>query len=111
MAEAKLNKDYALRVLGVGVMLVGICAWSLYDGSVAWPRCNEDMARVRPALLATNLTAEAWLETGEGMASCLDEAFNAQGVAKAPSKLVRKLGELRIPASAPDRDTARAAQF
>lgn len=111
MAEAKLNREYAARVAGVGALLVGICLWSLYDGQTAWPRQNRVMERVRPALLATNLTAEAWLVQDEGYrGTLLDAAFRAQGE-KAPAKLVRKLGELRIPDSAPDRDAARAAQL
>jgi hypothetical protein len=41
----------------------------------------------------------------------LDAAFRAHGTAKAPSKLTRKLSELRIPDSTPDRDAARVAQL
>ena len=112
MAEAKINREYALRILGIGALMVGICVWSLYDGSVAWPQCNQDMEKVRPMLVGTNLTAEAWLaREDDGGASLLDAAFAAQGVAKAPSKLVRKIGELRLPDSTPDRDAARAAQI
>ncbi len=110
MAEAKLNREYAARVAGVGALLAGICLWSLYDGRTAWPRQNRLMERVRPALLATNLTAEAWLAPDGERGTRLDAAFRAQGE-KAPAKLVRKLGELRIPDSAPDRDAARAAQL
>ena len=110
MAEAKLNREYAVRVAGVGALLLGICLWSLYDGRTAWPRQNRVMERVRPALLATHLTAEAWLSQDGERGTRLDAAFRSQGV-KAPAKLVRKLGELRIPDSAPDRDTARAAQL
>jgi hypothetical protein len=111
MAEAKINREYALRVMGVGLLMFGICGWSLYDGTVAWPRHNLDMERVRPALLATNLTAEAWLAREEDAGgSRLEAAFTAQGV-KTPSKLVRKIGELRLSDSVPDRDAARAAQL
>jgi hypothetical protein len=110
MAEAKLNREYAARVAGGGALLVGICLWSLYDGQTAWPRQNRVMERVRPALLAPRLTAEAWLSPDGERGTRLDAAFRAQGE-KAPAKLVRKLGELRIPDSAPDRDAARAAQL
>lgn len=110
MAEAKLNREYAVRIAGVGALMCGICVWSLIDGMVAWPQCNRNMDRVRPALLATPLTAEAWLATEEDGPSRLDAAFAAQGVG-APSKLVRKIGELRIPDSTLDRDGARAAQL
>jgi hypothetical protein len=110
MAEAKLNWEYALRVVGVGALMVGICVWSLYDGVKAWPRCNREMEEVRPVLLATNLTAEAWLMREDDDRSRVQTVFAAQGM-KVPSKLVRKLGELRVPDSAPDRDAARAAQL
>lgn len=96
MAEAKLNREYALRMMGVGALMVGMCVWSVYDGTVAWPRKNVELERVRPALLATNLTAEAWIAREEGGSSALDEAFRKTGAA-APSKLVKKLGELRLP--------------
>ncbi len=67
------------------------------------------MERVRPALLATNLTAEAWLLRDDDGRSALDAAFAARGV-KPPSKLVRRLGELRVSDSAADRDALLAAQ-
>ena len=112
MAEAKINREYALRIIGVGALMVGICVWSLYDGMVAWPRCNQELEGVRPMLVGTNLTAEAWLiHEEDGGASRLDTAFAAQREAKAPSKLVRKLGELRLSDSVPDRDAARTAQL
>jgi hypothetical protein len=112
MVEAKLNREYAVRVLGVGALMVGICVWSVYDGCAGYPRQNRLLEQVRPALLATNLTAEAWLarEDGEAGRSRLDEAFAEMG-GKAPAKLSLKLSELKVPDTAPDRDTARAAQM
>lgn len=108
MAEARLNKEYALRLLGVGALMIGIGIWSIYDGKVAWPRKNLQLETVRPALLATNLTAEAWLATDSGP-SPLAKAFAAQGFA-VPSKLVKKVGELRLPDRiTEDRDEKRAA--
>lgn len=95
MVEAKLNREYALRISGVGALLVGMCVWSLYDGIVAWPRQNAVMGQVRPALLATNLTAEAWNDYTEAVRSPLREAFHAKGLA-APSKLIKKLSELEL---------------
>ena len=74
MAEAKLNREYAVRVVGVGALMVGMCVWSLYDGLVAWPRCNREMERARPGLLATNLTAEVWLARDAAARSPIDEA-------------------------------------
>ena len=109
MAEARLNREYALRMAGVGAMMFGMCVWSLYDGMAAWPRVNREMEAVRPALLATNLTADAWLAAGDSGRALIHEAFAAQGL-KAPSKLIRKLGELKVPERAEDRVTLQVAQ-
>jgi len=109
MAEAKLNREYAMRLMGVGALMVGICLWSLYDGRVAWPRQNRRMEEVRPALLATNLTAEAWLARGDAGVSPIEGAFVSRGFS-APSKLIKKLSEIRVPDTAADRDALRAAQ-
>lgn len=97
MAEAKLNREYALRLAGVGAMMAGMCVWSLYDGLAGWPGKNRAAEAARPALLATNLTAEAWLACEEeGGPSRLEAAFQERGL-EAPSKLVKKLGELKLP--------------
>lgn len=97
MAEARLNKEYALRVLGVGVLMLGVCIWSLYDGFVSYPRANQEMEKVRPALVSTNLTAEAWLATAaSGEPSLLEKKFLEAGY-QAPAKLMRKVADLRLP--------------
>ena len=96
MAEARLNREYALRMAGVGALMVGMCVWSVYDGAAGWPKKNADLERVRPVLLATNMTAEAWIAREEGGVSLLDEAFRKTGAAT-PAKLVKKLGEMRLP--------------
>ena len=109
MAEAKLNREYALRIVLVGAMMFGMCVWSIYDGAVGWPRQNQMLEKVRPALLATNLTAEAWLERDENGASPIDAAFRAAGE-KTPSKLITKIGELKVPESVENRSALRAGQ-
>jgi hypothetical protein len=96
MVTAKLNREYALRLIGVGAMMVGICIWSVYDGTTAWPKVNKTMEAVRPALLATNLTVTAWLERGEDGKTELDALFARLGYS-VPSKLVRKIDELKLP--------------
>ncbi|MBQ9429923.1 MAG: hypothetical protein IJU44_00045 [Kiritimatiellae bacterium] len=92
MSEAKLNKEYALRLIGVGVLMWAICAWSIYDGHVAWPRENLVMDDTRPILLSTNMTAEAWLSTENGP-SMLTRAF-AFKKHRVPAKLVKKVSGL-----------------
>ena len=109
MAEAKLNREYALRIMGVGTLMVGMCVWSLYDGHVAWPRQNAVLDQVRPALLETNLTAEAWLmRDGDGR-TLIENVFVEKGL-KAPSKLIRKLDELKVPGQVPNKGAAHDAQ-
>lgn len=109
MAEATLNREYALRLAGVGALMVGMCVWSVFDGAVAWPEKNRRLEGARPALLATNLTAEAWIAREEGGGSPLDAVFRQAG-ATTPSKLIKKLGELRLPAQAENLAELREAQ-
>ena len=96
MAETKLNREYALSIVGVGALMVGICVWSLYDGMRGWPGVNAEMDAVRPALLATNLTATAWLERGDDGVTEIDRLFAASG-RKAPGRIIRKISELKLP--------------
>ena len=96
MVTAKINREYALRIGGVGLMMLGICAWSIYDGTTAWPNKNKGMEAARPALLATNLTVTAWMESSEDGKSELQRVFAEHGH-EVPSKLARKLGELKLP--------------
>ena len=110
MAEAKLNREYAFRILGVGAVMFGMCLWSLYDGKVAWPRQNRSMERVRATLLATNLTAEAWVARDEESGlSPIDRAFRAAGE-KTPAKLIKKVGELKQPERSENRTALHEAQ-
>ncbi|MDD4101242.1 MAG: hypothetical protein PHU80_01245 [Kiritimatiellae bacterium] len=100
MAEARLNREYALRIVGVGLLMIGICLWSLYDGIVAWPRANSSTDAVRSALLASDKTAEEWLSRDEDNNTSLQSAFAAADK-KAPSKLIKKVGELRAASGSP----------
>ncbi len=100
MVEAKLNREYALRIAGVGMLMAAICAWSLYDGIVAWPRANRGLDAVRPVLLESGMTADEWLARDASGQTHLQTAFTAAGL-KAPSKLVKKVGELRVAAGSP----------
>lgn len=64
MAEAKLNKEYAIRFCGVAAIMLAITVWSIYDGSVAWPKINAAMDKVRPVLIEMSnkgITPEMWL--------------------------------------------------
>ena len=109
MAEARLNRDYARRMLGVALLMAALAAWSLYDGLAGWPRLNARMAAARPTLLATNLTAEAWLDGETPDERPLHRVFAAQGLTP-PRKLVRKMGELRLPPRPDDLEPALTGQ-
>lgn len=102
MATAKLNPDYALRMCGVGALLCALAAWSIYDGAVAWPRANRNLAEVRPVLLATcesgNATPEYWLSPindDSGMFP-LKADFEEAGF-PLPRTLVQELREITRP--------------
>ena len=81
-ATARLNKEYAWRMLGVGLMMVGLASWALYDGLVAYPRMNTRYEAVRPALMERKLTAGEWVNpVGEDGLSLFEQAFKDQEVA------------------------------
>jgi hypothetical protein len=109
MVIAKLNREYALRLIGVGAMMVGICLWSIYDGAVAYPKINQTMESVREELLATNLTVTAWMDRGDDGKTLLDLVFVQEG-ATAPSKLVKKIGELKLSKELANDTAAREKQ-
>ena len=101
MAVAKINKEYVLRMGGVSFLMMVISLWSLYDGLVAWPQKNVEFAKVRPDLLATNLTAKVWLaKTAVDDSSQLDLVFSKNGL-DVPSKLIKKIDEVKTPANIP----------
>ena len=109
MVTAQINREYALRIMGVGFMMFGICAWSIYDGTRAWPEVNKKMDVARPLLLATNLLVTAWLERAEEGKSPLALVFEKSGYA-VPSKLTRKMGELKLPENLANDTASREKQ-
>lgn len=109
MVTAQLNREYALRILGVGLMMIGICIWSIYDGTKAWPNVNTGMDSARPALLGTNLTVTAWLERAEDGQSELGRVFAKYGQ-EVPKKLMRKMSELKLPESLANDTASREMQ-
>lgn len=109
MVEAKLNRDFALRVTLVGIMLLAISVWSVWDGRRAWPAQNVALEMVSPALCATNLTAEAWIRRDDDGIMPLDRIFQAKGL-KTPSRLVTHLAELSLPERMASDTSARENQ-
>jgi len=44
VVEARINKEWAVRLIIIAVMFIGGGCWFLYDGAVAWPAENERYA-------------------------------------------------------------------
>ena len=111
MAEAKLNREYAVRLIGVGVIMLGLSAWSVYDGSIAWPRVNASLGTVRETLIQTSLgngksvvTPEEWLASSKGGTPGeyrLKAVFNQAGY-KVPRHLVEGLSMITAPSGQDD---------
>ena len=100
MATARLNREYALRLTGVGAIMVALALWSLYDGIVAWPRVNDDLGRVREELLRRceeGTTPEAWLASDDDGGFPLQSVYNRIG-RKVPRHLVEELSTITNPA-------------
>jgi hypothetical protein len=38
MIRLKINSEYAMRICGVGLLMLAISIWSAYDGKVGYPR-------------------------------------------------------------------------
>lgn len=39
--KLQLNREFALRHLGVAVLFFGLCGWFLYDGTVTYPQMDD----------------------------------------------------------------------
>lgn len=81
-----INKEYALRFLGVAVLFVGFAGWFLYDGSLGYPRRNAEVAPVAKALATRDLTPADWVNTAKTGTAPLTEAFREAGL-EPPAKM------------------------
>lgn len=111
MATAKLNKEYALRLCGVGVIMLALSAWSIYDGAVAWPRENANMDKVRPKLIEcceSGKTPDDFLSSTEERPGVflLQTIFAEDGV-NVPKHMVQELSTFIKPAGESDSPEAR----
>ncbi|MGN0885817.1 MAG: hypothetical protein ACI4RT_02340 [Candidatus Spyradenecus sp.] len=82
-----LNREYALRLLGVAVLFIGLSGWFLYDGARGYPAENAAVAPVAAELAQQPLTPADWVNTAKTGTVPLIDAFQARGL-KAPSKFV-----------------------
>ena len=101
MATAKLNREYAFRMCGIGAIMLALSAWSVYDGAVAWPKVNAELASVRDELVArcrAGVTPADWLSAtdAESQSYRLQDVFASKG-ARPPRYLVQELGAITQP--------------
>ena len=115
MATAKLNREYAFRMCGIGAIMLALSAWSVYDGAVAWPKVNAELASVRDELVAgcrAGVTPADWLSAAdaESLSYRLQDVFASKG-ARPPRYLVQELGAITQPVGDDaDARAIRAAQ-
>ncbi len=81
-----LNKEYALRFLGVALLFLAFTGWFLYDGMIGYPQKNAAVKPVAEALAKQELTAEDWMNSVKTGTSPLVEGFRAAGL-EAPAKI------------------------
>ena len=115
MATAKLNREYALRICGIGLVMLALSAWSVYDGAYGWPRQNEAMEAVREdfaAGCAKGMSPQDWLASDPASPGryALKTLFEVRGCSP-PKRFVQELAAITEP-SGDDRETkaARAAR-
>ena len=115
MATAKLNREYAFRMCGIGAIMLALSAWSVYDGAVAWPKVNAELVSVRDELVArcrAGVTPADWLSAAdaESQSYRLQDVFASKG-ARPPRYLVQELGAITQPVGDDaDARAIRAAQ-
>ena len=80
-----LNREYALRLLGVAVLFIGLSGWFLYDGARGYPAENAAVAPIAAELAQLPNTPRDWVNTAKTGTVPLIDAFQARGI-KAPGK-------------------------
>lgn len=112
MAKAKLNREYALRLVGVGVIMFGFSVWSIYDGKVAWPKANAELDDVRDELIKLSdegvTPADFIREDEDGRHGfLLKSVFEAKGH-KVPDHLIKELSNFAEDESIPKEELVQA---
>lgn len=75
-----INREYAVRFLGVAILFIALAGWFLYDGKIGYPKENEQVAPVAIALSQQNFAAADWMNTAKTGKAPLVEAFEAAGL-------------------------------
>ncbi len=81
-----INREYALRFLGVTVLFVALAGWFLYDGQIGYPQKNAAVAPVAAELATRALAPADWVNTAKTGTAPLTEAFRAAGL-EPPTKV------------------------
>ena len=85
--KSSLNREYALRFLGVAVLFLALAGWFVYDGAVGYPAKNAEAQPVYQALAERNLTAADWMNTAKTGTAPLVTAFRDVTGKPPPSKI------------------------
>jgi hypothetical protein len=80
-----INREYAIRFLGVAILFIALSGWFLYDGVIGYPQKNEAIAPIATTLSQREFTAADWMNTAKTGTAPLTEAFQAAGL-QVPAK-------------------------
>ena len=103
-----LNREYAVRFLGVAALLIAFAGWFLYDGLIGYPNENARVAPIAERLAAEERTAAEWMNAQQTGVAPLVEAFQQDGV-KPPAKITDTFNSW-ISINDPEKDSVEAAQ-
>lgn len=78
--STRINREYAVRFLGVAVLFIALSGWFLYDGKIGYPQENAQVAPVAAALAQQQMAAADWMNTAKTGKAPLAEAFEQAGV-------------------------------
>ena len=78
--KSTLNREYALRFLGVALLFIAFAGWFLYDGAVGYPEKNAAVEPVAKALAAQPLTGADWVNVAKTGRPPLAVAFEKAGL-------------------------------
>ncbi len=81
-----INKEYALRFLGVALLFLVFAGWFLYDGMLGYPQKNAQLQPIAAQLAERPLTPADWMNQVKTGTAPLVEAFRAAGM-DAPAKI------------------------
>lgn len=83
----RINREYALRFLGVALLFIAFAGWFLYDGVWGYPRENAaiapiaaDLAKQSAPEAAQPMTANDWMNDAKTGTAPLVAAFQSAGL-------------------------------